>query len=464
MSNFRGRWIGIQTARLGGHLCCASLAMFAAGYCSAQPAGGGAGGAGGGAAQSSTPATSITIVGRVADGTTVISGVTQASASLEIVDAGTGTIVSLQNSAISASAEKNGLITFNLTEPLYAGQKLEFWNPGGAAVFIGDPNGKVKDLEVKLLGDWGRVRAEFTFGAVMSFNNNFELYSTPSSSSSSGSSSTNNSQATLFLSFNLDKNWRWTGVKTIESVSTPTATKPDFKLTSRYLFDTFFQTRLTSVPVTVCVPSSSTSSSSSGSSSANSCSSAAASGGTGALSTFLNSAKSAELEVGAYMPILTNVWSYQGTPNALFIAPLAKLGFITPTGSTTSGSTTAQPVNNSNFYNFYGYGGRVGHVKLSSDKDVSPELISYLDVMLGRFSNLETLEAKPSGIGYVRGWRLAVEGALKVPQTPLIIGVSANIGQNLHGPVTVQAAKDDLRFFIGARFDVGRVLSKLPSL
>jgi hypothetical protein len=242
------------------------------------------------------------------------------------------------------------------------------------------------------------------------------------------------------------------------------------------MFTTFFETRLTSIPVSVCQntaptttttptagslalrPAATTTPTSTTSSSP--CNGSAT--GADALSTFLNSAKSAELQGGAYLPILTSVWSYQGTPNALFIAPIARVGFLTPTGSTTSGSTSVQPVNTSNFYNFYAFGSRVGHYTLSSDKNSAPELQTYLDVMWGRYSNLETLEQGPNGVGSVRRWRLAIEGVLKVPSTPLVLGVSANIGQNLNGPPTVLAAKDDLRFFIGAKFDIGKVLAKLP--
>jgi len=43
-----------------------------------------------------------------------------------------------------------------------------------------------------------------------------------------------------------------------------------------------------------------------------------------------------------------------------------------------------------------------------------------------------------------------------------VLGVSANIGQNLSGVATMTAAKDDLRFFIGAQFDVGKLVAKLP--
>ncbi len=98
----------------------------------------------------------------------------------------------------------------------------------------------------------------------------------------------------------------------------------------------------------------------------------------------------------------------------------------------------------------------MGHFKLSANSDAAPESMSYIDVVAGRFSNLETLAPLP-----VRRWRIEVEGVMKLPATPFVLGFNANIGQNLLTPQTVQGAKDDLRFFIGAKFDVGTMIGKL---
>ena len=181
-------------------------------------------------------------------------------------------------------------------------------------------------------------------------------------------------------------------------------------------------------------------------------------------STFLSSAKSAEIQGGAYLPILTSVWSYQNGPNALFIGPIARVGFITPTDSVTTAGSNTQAVNAGQVYNFYSFGARFGHFKLSSDRNSDPELLSYVDVMWGRYSNLESLVAGTDGTAIVeRRWRIVIEGLLKVPSTPLVLGMSANIGQNLLGAPIAQSAKDDVRFFIGAKFDVGKIMAKLPA-
>jgi hypothetical protein len=430
---------------------------------------------------SAAPSAAITIIGRVAEGTSVISGITDKSATVEVKDLGSGSLLALQGGGVTASADKTtGLVTLTLAEPLYDGQRIQFLvgTNGSLAAATIDAGGTQTELDVRALGDWGRVRANFAAGVVLSFDNNFQLYSTPSSTASNSASSSNSSQATLFMDFTAERNWLWAGVKKSMAAKGPDDASPEFKLIRHVAFTTFFEARLTSVPVSVCPAGTATTSptnsaaftlrpaaaSSTGTSGANSSGCGSGTSGTDTLSTFLNSAKSAELQGGAYLPIITTVWSYNNAPNALFFAPVARLGFITPTGSTTSGSTSVQPVNGSNFYNFYGFGGRIGHFKMSSDHNAAPQLLSYFDVMLGRYSNLDTLQATANGTAAIRRWRVAIEGTLKVPSTPFLLGVSANIGQNLTGPPTLQAAKDDLRFFIGAEFDVGKLMAKLPSL
>jgi hypothetical protein len=154
-------------------------------------------------------------------------------------------------------------------------------------------------------------------------------------------------------------------------------------------------------------------------------------------------------------------WIWQNAPNALFVAPIAKIGFITPTDT----DTTAQPVNPQQFYKYYEWGGRLGHYKLPLDRDEAPELINYVDVTVGRFSNLETLVPVDDTTGLtrpVRQYRVAIEGVFAIPATPLVVGFSANIGQRLAHAPQIQTADDDLRFFFGVRYDLSILFSKLP--
>jgi hypothetical protein len=432
--------------------------------------------------------TAITITGKPTEGTTVISGSTEKSASIEVKDLGSNSLLALTGGTADKST---GAFTLTLSEPLYGGQRIQFLvatsgSPAPAAIGV---NGAM-EMEIKALGDWGRVRANFAAGTVLSFDNNFQLYNTASSSSSTSS---NSSQATLFFDFLMEKNWSWAGVTAVtaqdadakntkgkadKGVSGASGSKLEFKLNGRVMLTSFFETRLTSLPVSVCPTITSTTSSTNPTatfvraaatgttgSTSNSSGCGSGSSGTDTLSSFLNSAKSAELQAGVYIPILLSVWSHNNAPNAMFVAPVAHVGFIAPTASTTSGSTSVQPLNSANFYNFFNFGGRFGHFKLTKDKNAAPELLSYLDVAVGRYSNLETLQfSSTTGTSSVRRWRVAIEGTLKLPSTPFLVGVSANIGQNLTGPATIKAAKDDLRFFIGARFDIGKLLAKLPAL
>jgi hypothetical protein len=243
--------------------------------------------------------------------------------------------------------------------------------------------------------------------------------------------------------------------------------------------NTFVEVRLTSIPVNAC----STTATTAASSDTSPCAPPAPSPSPTPLETFLSQRKTARFVFGGYLPWTLKAWTYHNTRNGLFAAPLAKVGFDTPTGqlnqiqpapsgtTTITNTNTVTSVNPASFYNFYGFGGRIGHYELTSPHyhDTAPETLSYLDIIFGPFSNLESLvqpenPAKGTTISRKRIYRLAIEGIYKVPTTPMVIGFSANIGQEAVGvgPFNiVQRAPDDLRFLFGLRFDVGRLVSKL---
>jgi hypothetical protein len=251
--------------------------------------------------------------------------------------------------------------------------------------------------------------------------------------------------------------------------------------------NTFFDVRLTTTPVSACNLPNGTSSSD-GSCAAPTASPAptptatptapAAAASPTPLDTFLSQRKTARFTVGAYFPFTLTTWTYNKRANALFIAPLAKVGFDTPVGDltqnqpsttvTAGATTTATAVNQANFYNFYGYGGRIGHYALTSSRNEAPELVSYLDVIFGPFSNLESLIIPEKGpitpVKRTRLYRLGLEGVLKIPSTPLIVGFSANVGQESLGlgkHTIVQRAGDDLRFLFGAKFDAAKLMAAI---
>lgn len=259
----------------------------------------------------------------------------------------------------------------------------------------------------------------------------------------------------------------------------------------------YFETRLTSIPVvsnatnTTCTPSSTTSGSGTSiaraAGAAAGCSSTTSSSNTTA--SFLTSQQTANVGVGVYLPFLLSRWLYKNTPNALFIAPIGKVGFNTITGATSqtvvlpgNGGTGTQSFDQ--IYNFYDYGFRVGHMGLTNTTQEAPELYSYLDFSLGRFSNLESLICHQpfqrgtvvQGNGCViygsqytldsrkRLYRLDIEGLLKIPSTAFYVGLNANIGQKQVMAEKLDpnfAAPNDLRFLFGTKFDIAQLFQKL---
>lgn len=315
--------------------------------------------------------------------------------------------------------------------------------------------------------DLGRARTYFAGGVVMSANGgNF------------------NSQD-LFLAFDYDKNWLWGGpkIKSIKHYTKYTREgkdeqKPEI---NRVMFNTFFEARLTAVPVNTIdctVPANATLSACTKSTPASASSMAARRADTGTaaaatptnLDTFIASRKAAELQGGAYMPIILTTWVHDKDPYGFTLGPIAKVGFITPTDTVDANGNTVPALSQQNFYTQYGFGTRLGLSKLSYSHDVAPDLISYFDVMMGRYSqfdnNILPYGADPATYRFHRPWRFAFEGAFKIPTLPFMVGVSANVHQNfgLGKSDTVNNAKDDLRFFFGTKFDVGNLFGKLKNL
>ena len=63
-----------------------------------------------------------------------------------------------------------------------------------------------------------------------------------------------------------------------------------------------------------------------------------------------------------------------------------------------------------------------------------------------------------------QAWRLGVEGMLRIPFTPFILGLNANIStQRLHLP-GYTAPGDDLRFLFGMRFDSRKLLNGIAKI
>ncbi|MEK7406659.1 MAG: hypothetical protein AAB225_16385 [Acidobacteriota bacterium] len=215
--------------------------------------------------------------------------------------------------------------------------------------------------------DWGRVRADFSVGAILSQHR--------------GAKKSQFSKVDPYAGLDMGANWanwKWQ--------------------CWRIKLNTYFTARLTSIPVATQPTD---------------------------LAKFASSEKAAHIGAGVYLPLYCKgtTWQFKGHKNALFVAPLLKGGWET----TTSGyeKTDAGKIH-SGFFGFTGGGVRFGHFRLGPDNSVAPELISYLDYASGRWDAFDVLG--PGGQTQ-KAWRHTFEGRLKVPGLlPLLVGFDANVG------------------------------------
>jgi hypothetical protein len=299
--------------------------------------------------------------------------------------------------------KKTGDFTVNLDDALAAGQTVK------PQALVGKTEGKKLDKDddsnqVEAIGDWGRARANFAFGAVFSKERDDFSKSDP------------------YLDFSLDWNWL--------------QRNRDYR-NFTYLLNTFFETRLTTIPVDPDKQDQSVKAAEAAPADPAKCDPSTTDG-------FLCSRKSVMVQIGTYLPLYWNnrlSWSHGGNRNVLFFAPILKAGMNTLTADGEKGR---------NLLTFYSGGFRFGHYDVgkyttppSLPREVAPRLISYLDITLGKWQNLEYLGK--------RRIRTEFEGRVKIPGLPLRFGFDANVGK---GP-------DDLRFLIDTNFDVGKLFKKL---
>jgi hypothetical protein len=302
--------------------------------------------------------------------------------------------------------------------------------------------------------DLGHIRYYFTAGSVLSNSHDF--------------STTSNTQADVFLGLDVDRAWI---VK-----EAPTWWQPGL--------NTFFDSRLTSVA---------TQSNDSASAGTAQNGGGGAGGQTSSLDTFIKSRKAASLHVGVYLPFRTGHWTVPAQDSnksddyySFFLAPLAKAGFTTIIDN--GNSPTSAP-NTGRFFTSYTYGVRLGvfhdhKTDTGYDTNKASELVSYVDITLGRFGNFESFRDLTAERGLTattheflrrRDYRYSFEGLLKIPQSIFVVGFNANIGATRYPGDRLLAGQldrahpysivhDDLRFFFGARLDFANVLQKLPQL
>jgi Putative Ig domain len=384
-------------------------------------------------------------------------------------DLSNGTPIELTGSKFTAATNSDGLATLTLAEPLPDGVRVcayqTFTNLSGAEVEIPDELIASEEKHVFDNLNWGRVRAYFAGGILIA----------------NDQSSFSSSSASPFLLLNIEKTWLLPGcavlkpldIKPRDSKSShgkssdpkpQSASHASCENSGAGLFHpgvtSYFDTRLTAIPVQTNTTISSTSSSSSTNS-----------GGD------LSSQKTARLEVGIYAPWVLTHWYYDKKPNGLFFAPLAKVGFDTLTGSTSQTLVSgASPVNFNRFYNHWGFGARFGHYGLANSENKSPEVLSYFDVTLGPYTNLQSYVCVPGTSGPLPGsscpsddidsrtalYRLDLEGMLKIPRTVMFVGFNANVKASSRKKLDLNLQpNDDLRFLFGAKLDVASVMQKL---
>ena len=149
---------------------------------------------------------------------------------------------------------------------------------------------------------------------------------------------------------------------------------------------------------------------------------------------------------------------FKNEDNALFVAPILKAGLIASTGKHRGITMDAR----NNNYGYWNSGIRFGHIRLDAKpKQVAPELLSFLDLTVGKFDNFRTPRRRPAtgetlvGDQFNRDLRFEAHGRFKIPQTPMYLGFTGDLGP---GP-------DDLRIFFGTRFDIGQLIGKaLPNV
>ena len=353
-------------------------------------------------------------------------------------------------------SDADGRFQIVLPSSVLGGQHVE------AVALAGPDRSRAADLSVTDPGDWGRTRSYFAGGVVLSKKRN------------------NFSEQDLTMAFTLDKSWFQTQAMTLppdqdsiqvaeRAAETLLAgdTKPDATLKSRRWFaprqfNTFFDARMTALPVKQGTSTQTTTTTSAGAQTT--------APATTPVNEFIASQKGATVQIGMYAPLYgpKTSWIHQAQVNTLFAAPVFRFGIQTITedpapaqSSTIPGTsggtqtiatrTVATAPDEDDVFHFWSVGFGVGHYRLTGTRNEAPELISYLHITWGK---AEAFESKGADGVIVKPSRWFVEGRLKIPDTALQVGFDANLG----------AGPDDVRFVFGTRFDLGAVIGRMKQL
>lgn len=373
--------------------------------------------------------------------------------------------------------EDTGKFVVTLLQKLSRGQKvqarLDVKSAGevhssdlSAAKDVGDTRGSY---------DWGRVRSDFTFGAIASKERE------------------DFSETDAYLGLGMSYTWRQTysaevaekveavkgarligmGIDCPEGLAREVGTDCEQRK-FHYLLQSFLDLRLTSIPV---VSGENGGNDGGGNGSGDNEGQGDSSNLTGErppsafqnsgdktdpLDAFLASQKSVAFQFGMVAPLFHNsmTWDFGGDKHSLYFGPVVKVGFDSVREET---KTIRQDPDD--LFESYSAGVRIGHMKLNADKAQAPRTVSFLDITRGKFENFEAcrdgnrrvLEIEQGGTCDAAGgellspWRWGIEGRLRIPETPLLLGFQLNSGRD----------EDDIRFIVGATFDIGKVFTKL---
>jgi hypothetical protein len=343
---------------------------------------------------------------------------------------------------ISDSITTSGLTVLTISQPLVAGSALCLvdthptpwsWNP--TPQVVSDPN------------DFGRFRTYFTIGVQ--------------ASNQLSSTSTNSSTAGEYLEAGFDSTYLRAA-----------AHRPGLA--------TNFDVRLSPIPV---AGTSTTTTVSNGIST----SSIAANQ--------LSSQDSVRLVGSVYAPVKVSGWSNGGgassstyKENYFTLAPIARAGvgtLINPSTTSSTGSATSnQTVTTTQFassFNFWGLGGRIAWERYAPDSNKGPQTLTQFAVVVGDDSNLPSYVCKPGTsptplpavtacttgeyLSRTLRPRVDIEGFVKLPNYPFILGFDANLQQyalwkkpNLD---YLNKPGNDIRIYVGISVDIATLVSKL---
>lgn len=197
-------------------------------------------------------------------------------------------------------------------------------------------------------------------------------------------------------------------------------------------------------------------------------------------------------QMGFHTPIAFSGfdWVQHGRAHSFFIAPIVKGGVqtldaplivrreITRRGSETDikSYTTTLNEQRTGALPFYGVGARFGIYAFDivgrrlRSRQVASDLLGYLDLTWGKssaFRNYRFQRTKVDGSSAAASGedvvitsavrpRVAVEGRLKIPRLPAIIGVDVNIRTG-----ATDAEPNELRFILGFRVDAQKALARV---